>query len=211
MSLSRELWQDARALAERCLAHPFVRGLGDGSLDVERYRGFIAQDAFFLEAFARGYAHCLAAVPDRDGVYAFHRLLDGVFEELALHAKAARELEIDLAAVEPSPATLAYTAFIEQTVEGGSAGETLAAMTPCMRLYAYLGRALADAGTQDSRYAEWVATYADEDFQALAALVEALLDRYAEGSAGEREHYGRAMELEYAFFEAAWRDPARAD
>lgn len=205
MSLAAALWGEARDTAERCLAHPFVRGLGDGTLPRERYRDFIAQDAFFLEVFARGYAHCLATAPDRDGLYACHRLLNGVFEELELHARAAEELQIDLARVHPAPATLAYTGFLEACIgAGASVGETLAAMTPCMRLYAYLGRRLAE-GPAAAPYRDWVQAYASDDFQGLATLLEELLDRYGTSEGGrERERYHRAMELEYGFFDAAW-------
>jgi thiaminase (transcriptional activator TenA) len=211
MSLAATLWAEARPEAERCLQHPFVQGLGDGALPRDRYRDFIAQDAFFLEVFARGYAHCLATAPDRDGLYAFHRLVNGVFEELELHARVAEELEIDLAAVEPAPATLAYTGFLEECISAGATtGETLAAMTPCMRLYAYLGRRLAEGEVADT-YSDWVQTYASDDFEELAALLEELLDRYGERDrTRERERYHRAMELEYGFFDAAWKGAAVA-
>lgn len=205
MSLSATLWREADEVASRCLAHPFLRGIAGGTLPVDRYRDFIAQDAFFLEVFARSYAYCLAMAPDRDGLYAFYRLLRGVFEEIELHRRVAGELEIDLDHVEPAAATLAYTNFLEDRVRNGATiGETLAAMTPCMRLYAYLGRSLA-AGEVAEPYREWVQTYAADEFEELASLIESLLDRYA-APAGESERgsYHRAMELEYRFFDAAW-------
>jgi thiaminase/transcriptional activator TenA len=207
MSVAHDLWAESSEMATRCLAHPFVRGIADGSLAPARYRRFIAQDAYFLEAFARGYAHCLARSPDRAGLYEFHRLLDGVFEELELHRGAAERLRIDLARVEPAPATLDYTRFLQEAIATGTTvGETLAAMTPCVRLYAYLGTELGrEPPGEGHPYREWVETYADEEFQALAALIESLLDRYSTGSPREREHYHRAMALEHAFFEAAWQ------
>ena len=54
--LHKTLWQENQALAEECLAHPFVRGLGDGSLDPEVFKHYVAQDAFFLQAFFSAYA-----------------------------------------------------------------------------------------------------------------------------------------------------------
>ena len=53
MSIARRLWVDNAELAGRALAHPFVRGVADGSLPREVFSGYVAQDAFFLEAFAR--------------------------------------------------------------------------------------------------------------------------------------------------------------
>lgn len=205
MSLAQMLWQDAQETARRCLDHPFVQGLADGSLPRERYRTFIAQDAFFLEEFARGYAYCAATAPDRHGLEAFRRLLNGVFDELELHASAAAELNIDLAVVEPLPSTVAYTRFLEDCIRAGAGtGITAASMAPCMRLYAHLGRALA-AGPVAARYRGWVETYAAAEMEDLAQTVEALLDRYAGDGVRERVQYHRAMQLEYEFFDAAWR------
>jgi len=80
-------------------------------------------------------------------------------------------------------------------------GETIAAMTPCMRLYAFLGQSLA-RGPVAPAYAEWVRTYADPGFEALAAGLETLLDRHAADTGAVRAHYRRAMALEYDFFDA---------
>jgi thiaminase/transcriptional activator TenA len=50
-----------------------------------------------------------------------------------------------------------------------------------------------------------VRTYAAPEFEALAARLEGLLDRYADDTPGERSVYRRALKLELGFFEAAWR------
>ncbi|WP_409332960.1 TenA family protein [Trujillonella humicola] len=206
MSLARRLWADSADLAAAALEHPFVRGLADGTLPRERFAGYVAQDAYFLQAFARGYAMAVVRSPDRAGLDAFADLLVGVREELRLHDGYAARWGIDLATVEPAPATSAYTDFLLATAATGGPGETCAAMTPCMRLYAHLGQSLAGAGdpAEAGPYAEWVTTYADPAFEALAATLEELLDRYAADSPAVARAYRRAMELEVAFFEAAW-------
>jgi thiaminase (transcriptional activator TenA) len=56
MNLSTRLWADNCDLAAEALSHPFVRRLSDGSLAPEIFAGYVAQDAFFLESFARAYA-----------------------------------------------------------------------------------------------------------------------------------------------------------
>jgi thiaminase/transcriptional activator TenA len=73
-----------------------------------------------------------------------------------------------------------------------------------MRLYAYLGQQLAgaDAHAAGTPYQEWIDTYASIEFEALAATLEALLERYAEDVEAVRGAYRRAMRLELAFFEA---------
>ena len=200
-SLARRLWAANAEGAARILAHPFVRGLGDGTLPVDRFKGYVAQDAYFLEAFARAYAFCLAHSTARDDLYGFAELIAGVLDELKLHAGYAARWKVELAGVMPIAATRAYVDFLLETARSGELGETIAAMTPCMRLYAFLGQALARAEVAPL-YADWVGTYADPGFEALAARLEALLDAHATDSAGVRAHYRRAMDLEYSFFDA---------
>ncbi len=200
-SLSQHLWDDSRPQAERILAHGFVRGLGDGSLPAASFRAYVAQDAYFLEAFARAYALCLANGTSREDLEDFAGLIAGVVDELKLHAGYARSLGIEMEAVEPIAATRAYVDFLLGTARRGALGETIAAMTPCMRLYAFLGQSLA-RGAVAPAYADWVRTYADPGFEALAARLEALLDRHAVDSAAVRDNYRRAMALEYDFFDA---------
>lgn len=210
MSLARELWTANADLAARAVEHSFVRGLADGSLPRETFAGYVAQDAFFLEAFARGYALCVVHSPDRTTLDAFADLLAGVREELRLHDTYAAQWGIDLAAVEPAPATSAYTDFLLATASRGRLPQTCAAMTPCMRLYAHLGAQLAQArsGGSADTYAEWVNTYADPAFEELARTLERLLDSSvmstATDTADVRRAYRRAMALEVAFFDAAW-------
>lgn len=201
MSLSNQLWSANGDLAAATLAHPFVRALGDGSLDREIFAGYVAQDAFFLESFARAYALALARSTDTPTLIALAGLISGVADELGLHNSYAARWGIDMAGVEPSSATLAYTDFLLATAATSDLGLTLAAMTPCMRLYAWLGTSV-DASTAGP-YAEWVQTYSDPGFESLASRLEALLDEHADDSPAVRQAYRRAMHLEVAFFESA--------
>ena len=200
---AEELWKLNRDTADACLAHPFVQGIASGDLARERFRVYVAQDAYFLEAFARAYALALAKSPDREGIAVFKDLLVGVFEELTLHEGYAARWGVSLEP-EPLPSTSTYCDFLLRTASLEPVGHTAAAMAPCMRLYAFLGQQLAPKLNPQSPYREWVKTYASADTEALASRLEALLDRYR----GDPEHlawlYRRAMELELAFFQAAW-------
>jgi thiaminase (transcriptional activator TenA) len=199
------LWDANAEIARACLRHPFVQGIATGALSRASFQVYVAQDAFFLEAFARAYALALAKSPDRDGLDAFKELLGGVFDELGLHAGYAARWGIDLTP-EPLPATQAYTSFLLSTAALEPVGHAVAAMTPCMRLYAWLGTSLAAAGVSSgSPYREWVATYADEGFGRLVDTLEGLLERYRGEPARIASHYRTAMALELGFFEAAWQ------
>ena len=201
MSLARQLWQANADWAARILAHPFVQGLGDGSLPVGAFKSYVAQDAYFLDAFARAYAFCLAHGTSREDLFGFSELIAGVLEELKLHKSYTEKLGVSLDGVTPLAATQAYVDFLLGNARQGDLGETIAGMTPCMRLYAYLGQTLAQKSVAPA-YADWVKTYSDPAFEALAVRLETLLDAHATDTPAVRANYRRAMELEYGFFAA---------
>ena len=198
------LWARNQGLARACLESRFVRGLADGSLDPEAFRRYVAQDAFFLRAFFSAYAIAAARTADRIEVARrLHALMQGVLDELELHRAYAERLDIDLEAVTPNAAARGYTNFLARTAWNAEAGEILAAMTPCMRLYAWLGQRLSTGDHGQNPYRDWIETYASPDFDALAAELEELLDGLA-ADMPERaaEAYAEAMRHELAFFEA---------
>ena len=201
-STSVRLWRDNRDLAAAALQHPFVRGLGNGSLPPTVFAAYVGQDAFFLEAFANAYAVARAHSPDVGTRTAFTGLLEGVRDELALHSSYAAQLGIDLSAVEPGAATVSYTRFLGAMARLGNVAVTCAAMVPCMRLYAHVGASLS-ATVPASRYADWISTYSDPGFEQLARTLEALLDAHASQPEPVRPTYRRAMQLEIGFFDAA--------
>src|SRR5713226_1985005 len=197
------LWRSNLHLAQACLAHPFVQALGDGTLKADLFRAFVAQDAFFLRAFLKAYALALARSDETESITVFYELIGGVLEELKLHRTYAAELGIDLGSVVPNAACRAYTDFLLRTAWHTSLGETVAAMTPCMRLYAYLGGELVLKCSQQHPYRRWIETYSGEEFERLAGRLEALLDRVGADTREVRDSYRYALQCELDFFSGA--------
>jgi thiaminase/transcriptional activator TenA len=203
-SLSASLWHRNRGLSEAALAHPFVQGIASGELARARFAYYVGQDAALLDGFCRAYALALAKSPDQEGLIAFRELLDASVDELRLHQGYAARWDVDLHQA-ADPATSAYTNFLLAVAALEPVGHIAAAMTPCMRLYAYLGQQLAAQTKPESPYREWVMTYSSPQFEAPARRLEVLLDLYE----GDHDRLGvlyhQAMELELRFFGAADR------
>jgi len=186
----------------------FVQGIASGDLSRATFAYYVGQDAVFLDAFCRAYALALAKSPDREGLIAFRELLDGAVDELRLHNDYAARWDVDLHRA-TDPATSAYTDFLLAVAALEPVGHIAAAMTPCMRLYAYLGQQLVAHTKPQSPYREWVETYSSAEFEALARRLEVLLDRYGGDHDRLAVLYHQAMELELRFFDAAgrWEKP----
>jgi len=207
--VSQQLWKQCQKQAYQSLHHPWFVSMALGTLNRESFAQYIAQDAFFLESFAKGYAFALGKCGDREGITAFHGLIGAVLEELQLHSGLAEKWGVDLESLrEPKQATTEYVDFLISTSQApeSSSADILASMAPCMRLYAFLGQTIKKSFKiePDHPYAEWIETYSSSEFEEAAKTVEDLLDKYASDSNMKTMSslYQRAMELEYNFFDA---------
>ncbi len=140
---------------------------------------------------------------DKYSIRTLSQLLIGVSEELILHETYAKEWDIDLSNNYIKPATKNYTDFLDNVSKTLSAVEIMFAMTPCMRLYSWIGQRLLNMGF-DKKYKEWIITYSDKSFENLAKSLENLIDSYQDSFDINQANYlyTRAMELELDFFKA---------
>jgi thiaminase/transcriptional activator TenA len=215
MGFSEGLRQQAAPIWEASAAHPFVRGIGDGSLSGDRFRFYIRQDYLFLIEYSRLLALGVARAADLEAMSRYAALLDATLNgEMELHRRFCERLGISRAELEATriaPVTHAYTRHLLHIGLAGSLGEITAALLPCQRGYAEIGLELAARGEPAAQplYGEWIRTYADGQMQELAAWAGALLDRLAE-AAGDAER-ARMAEIfltssryEYLFWDAAY-------
>ena len=203
MNLSKHLWDKNKDLAFASLNSKFVQGIKNGNLPKNNFQSYVAQDYFFLEGFARAYGLAISKCFDINAIRTLSELLLGVSEELVLHEKYAKEWEINLTNNKIEVPTKAYTDFLRKISLESSCIEILVAMTPCMRLYAWIGKKLS-ASTSNNIYKDWIVTYSDENFEKLANSLEEIIDTYKGSYDLDQLNYlyQEAMDLEVKFFEA---------
>jgi thiaminase/transcriptional activator TenA len=190
--------------------HPFVTGIGDGTLDVERFKVWLRQDWLFLIEYARMLALGAARAPDPATMTRFAGLTRAILEdEMSLHRSYAEQFgisESELDAEQMLPTTQGYTDFLVRTASQGDFAELVAALLPCMWGYSELGLRLAErARPADERYADWIEMYASDEFAELAAWCRDLTDRIEGGDRGRMERaFATSSRYELAFWEMAW-------
>ena len=203
MTITKKLWEDNYEIALQCLNTKFVQCLKTGSLPKNIFQEYLAQDYFFLETFAKAYGLAVSKSKDKYSIRKLSELLMGVSEELILHETYAKEWDIDLSNNYIKKATKNYTDFLDDTSKRASSVEIMFAMTPCMRLYSWIGKSL-HAEDFDKKYEEWIITYSDVSFENLANSLENLIETNKESYDIDQAQYlyKRAMQLELDFFNA---------
>src|ERR1700754_84600 len=123
-SWSTQLWTGIEFIFGAILAHPFITGLTDGSLDESAFAQYVAQDVHYLRDYARALAIVGAKAPTLADTAMFARHAAEVFDvELTLHSKLLPALGLDptrLDAIPASPTTQAYTSYLLATAYSGT-------------------------------------------------------------------------------------------
>ena len=140
----RELWRANADLAERILAHPFVQGLGDGSLPVAASSATWRRTPISSTPSRAPTPSAWRTARRATTSFGFSELIAGVLDELKLHKSYAERWQVALAGVTPLAGDHRPMSISCSRPRGrGDSARPSPAMTPCMRLYAFLGQSLA--------------------------------------------------------------------
>ena len=215
MAFADELFLHVRHIWDAQMAHPFVRGLGDGSLPTERFARWVRQDYLYLKEYARVFAWAVAKADRLESMGWYAAVLHLTLNtEMALHREYAQRFAITPAALEAEamwPTNRAYTDFLIRTAADGDMADLVAALLPCAWGYVYIAQHLARSKPPaDQRYADWIAQYVSVDFVQAAEWLKAEMNRLAEGATPLKRR--RLMEIfeissqyEWLFWEMCWK------
>lgn len=173
------------------LNHPFVAGLGDGTLAQEKFARWVKQDYRYLTEFARLFALGVAKAPTlaimQDFAHGLHEIL---FMEMDLHRSFAKKYGIreeDLEVTLMWPSNQAYTSYMLNRAQAGGPELAITAILTCVWSYQYVGQALARGEVvAHNPYQAWIDLYASQDFAQLSQSLIDLLDNLTQGKP-ERE------------------------
>ena len=209
-----ELWRLIEGVYAEILAHPFLTGLTEGTLDEESFRFYVLQDAVYLREYARTLSLAGVRSSDESTLVMFNEHSAGAITvERSLHEGFLKDLGVtrkEAEATEASPTTLAYTSFLLRTATLGDYPEVLGAVLPCYWIYWEVGKALLGRGSPNPRYQKWIDTYGGEDFGVLVEAVLDLADEVCEDlnpaqKARVMEAFVATSRYEWMFWDAAWR------
>lgn len=215
MTVTQRLYEAARPVWQQCHEHPFVRGIGDGTLDKEKFQWFLLQDYLYLFDYARVFAWGVIKARDAGLMRTFSANVDAILGgEMKIHRSYMARLGIteeQVLQVKPALSNTSYTHYMLAVAAAGGPAEIIAAILACSWSYAEIGEELAKVpGALDHPfYGEWVQGYAGEEYHKTNDALVALMDELAAGCT--EEEYARLEEIfvncsryELGFWEMAW-------
>lgn len=185
-------WAVAAPVFERIKAHPFIQGMIDGSLPMELFERYLAQDRIYLENYTVEMNAMVAMLPDgpaREMFRLFAR--DSMDAELALNEKLSSS-----AAAPALPLTSGYMAHTRKLIDAGDRSLSIASLLPCMWLYNELGKYMMEEmkGGDANPYREWISLYSSPLMEQGVPVMQALANELAEAESAVRK-----AEMRYVF------------
>ncbi|WP_254257491.1 thiaminase II [Macrococcus epidermidis] len=184
---TERIWKRVEPIWSSYLEHPFVKGLGDGTLSNEKFQHWLKQDYVYLIEYAKLMAIGSAKSRDLSTMSTFANLLHGtLFMEMDLHRKFAASFGIssdELEATDSAATNTAYTSYMLNHAQRGGAEHVVACLLACAWSYNFIGKSLAEKGglSQSNPYHAWVETYSGEEFTDLTNDAIRLMDELTEG------------------------------
>ena len=205
----------AKPVWEACLSHPFVKGIGDGSLDIEKFKYFMLQDYLYLFEYAKVFALGVVKAKDHELMKTFAANVDAILGgEMNIHRSYMKRLGIseeDVRAVKPALDNLSYTSYMLSVAEAGGPAEIVASILACSWSYAEIGNALSKipGAAGHPFYGEWIQGYSSAEYNATNdALIVLMNDLAADATDEELERltgiFVNCSRYELGFWDMAW-------
>lgn len=214
MLFTDRLFKKVEPVWNSYLEHPFVKGIGKGTVDKDKFIHYMKQDYVYLIEYSRVFAIGSAKAQDLKTMTIFANLLHGTMNfEMDLHREYAAKFGIsngELEATEPSATMTAYTSYMISQSQLGGVENAIAAVLACAWSYNFIGKELATwpGAKEHDLYGNWVKMYSSDEFTKIAEDCKGLINDIAKD---KPEHELKVLEdivLKTSYFEYMFWDMA---
>ncbi|WP_097025946.1 thiaminase II [Clostridium peptidivorans] len=185
MKFSQKLYESVEDIWKSYYEHPFVYGIGQGTLDVDKFKFYMIQDYIYLLDYAKIYALGIVKADTEEIMKGFSSMVNGILnEEMSIHRSYMRRLGItqdEISQTKASLANISYTNYMLSVSQRGTLAELSVSLLSCMWSYLEIGKHLSKIpGAVDHEfYGEWIRGYISEDYIKLTNWVIDLIDDLA--------------------------------
>ncbi|AFS78799.1 Thiaminase II [Gottschalkia acidurici 9a] len=215
MKFSERLFKSAEGIFNSYYEHPFVKGIGEGTLDVDKFKFYMVQDYLYLLDYAKIFALGIIKSDDEEVMRGFAKAAEGILDgEMKIHKSYMKRLGITDDEVKNSKRSLtnlSYTHYMLTESHNGSLAEVAIAVLSCAWTYWEIGKKLAQIpnSTEHEFYGEWVRGYSSEEFGNSAIWNIDLVNKLAQSKSEEElnkleEIFINTCKFEYMFWDMAY-------
>ena len=185
MNFLEECIQDSLPIWESCLNTKFLKGVADGSLPEECFKGYIVDDSLYLREYSKVFAWGM--------IRNYYSLLSFVNEsEDATRRYYLKRYGITDEEIQPLPLRPENRAYVDSMLaaarDGEGAAECMMACLPCMLSYGWIFGELIrrSPGVENTPYWPFVRDYAGNRYDAICRAWSEFTDQACQDLAPER-------------------------
>ncbi len=171
MLLTDYLFNEVKNIWEEYLNHPFIKEMGEGILDKEKFRRYLIQDFLYLKEYAKVYGMGLVKSENIEEMKFFKDSINGIMEdESATHIIYLKDFGEKIEELENYKISFDndnYTSFMKSIALTGDLLELVVAVLPCAWSYYYIAKEMKNtyADNLDGNfYGPWIKSYSCDDY-----------------------------------------------
>lgn len=170
MQLTEKLFESSKAIWENYLEQPFVKELGEGTLDLEKFRYYMIQDYRYLLQYAKVFALGVVKSNDEALMRRFAAMVNDTLDgEMKIHKAYMARLGITNEEVMNTPSHFinsAYTSYMLDEAFRGDVLEVITAVLSCAWSYQFIAAHLNEipGAAEHPTFGEWVQGYTSEEY-----------------------------------------------
>lgn len=192
MKTSERLYEKVADIWEGYLKHPFVQGIADGSLAIEKFQFFMIQDHLYLMQYAKVFAlGILKAEKESDMRDYAHMAIETLDVENAVHQAYLKKLGITKEMIGQAKMSLlneSYTNYMISIATKGGLPEIATAVMACSWSYEKIGEymeTLDEKAKSNEFYGPWIEMYSSKEYKESNNMVIDMLDRFTQNCSEE--------------------------
>lgn len=210
MKWSNKAWKQILPIYQSIINMPFIKELMDGTLPIDKFQFYIAQDSIYLESYGKALAIIAAKAHSAQDSLAFIRFAEGaIVVERDMHKSYFKSFNMT-DKVHCQPACHHYSHFLKSTAALDSVEIGMAAVLPCFWIYKKVGDYIYENHSKNNPYQKWIDTYAGEKFGLSVTQAIDICDSIASQCTEQQqqamtEAFVTSGRLEFFFWDGAYR------
>ena len=208
MKFSEVLFKEVEELWNKYLEHPFLKGIGEGTLEREKFKNYLVQDYLYLKDYAKVFAMGLVKSRTMKEMKFYHEAIKGVLDdETAVHISYLKNFGLNPEDIEKYHCeliTASYTSYMLGIALKGDSKDIAMIIMPCTWSYYYIGKHLYENykdSLENNFYRPWIEEYASEEFRVCAEKWINYIDELCSDISEEEMEYLKDIFIKSSLYE----------
>ena len=217
MKLSEILYNSVADIWNSYNEHPFVKGMENGDLDLEKFKYYMIQDYLYLLDYSKIFALGVVKAQDEETMRIFAGLVNSTLNcETSIHKKYMERLNITKEEVEDAEMSLAntsYTNYMLWVSQNGDILDLAVSVLSCSWSYKVIADKINnnEKAKENEFFGEWIKGYIAEEYAEENQKIIDLVDRLGEGCSNKKIEYLKTIfincsKYEYMFWDMAYNN-----